>query len=64
MKEREIRTPNLNLLFCKVVVTNEGKIFLELKNGKRMEQMPIELFWAEIEDFTKGGMPKVNIAVE
>ena len=64
MKKMEIRTPNLNLLFCKVVVTDEGKIVLELKNGKHMEQMPIEMFLAEIEAFTQGGMPKFNIAVE
>lgn len=29
MKEREIRTANLNLLFCKGVVTSEGKNFLD-----------------------------------
>ncbi|MBR2407842.1 MAG: hypothetical protein IKB07_02685 [Lachnospiraceae bacterium] len=61
MKEKEIRTPKLNLLFCKVIVTAEKKIVLELKNGKRMEQVPIERFLAEIEDFTKGDIPKLDI---
>ncbi len=63
MREKEIRTPNLNLLFCKIVVTDEEKIVLELKNGKRMEQVPIDMFLAEIEAFTQGDMSKFNIAV-
>ena len=59
MMEREIRTPNLNLLLCKLVLTDEGKLVLELKNGKRVEQLPVETLYYEINNFLQGHVPKV-----
>lgn len=53
VKEKEIRTPNLNLLLCKIVLTEEGKLMLELKNGKRVEQLSVDAFLAEINDFAQ-----------
>lgn len=61
MREKEIRTPHLNLLFCKAVITDEEKLVLELKNGKRVEQLPMEEFLAEINSFTQGQTPKLHM---
>ena len=61
MREKEIRTPHLNLLLCKAVITDEGKLFLELKNGKRMERLPMEEFLVEINNFTQGQIPKLHM---
>lgn len=64
MKEKEIRTPNLNLLLCKVILTEEGKVMLEFKNGKRVEQLPMDVFVAEINDFTQECVAKIHITTE
>lgn len=64
MKEREIRTPNLNLLFCKAVLTDEGKLVLELKVGKRVERIPVEVLLNELNDFVQGSVPKLHIGIE
>lgn len=62
MKEKEIRTPQLNLLLCKIIMTEERELVLELKNGKRVEQLPLEALLAEFNDFLQGG--KLHIVVE
>lgn len=54
MRVKEIRTPHLNLLICKLVITDEGKMVLEFKNGKRVEQYPVEDFHREINSFKHG----------
>lgn len=64
MREMEIRTPNLNLLFCKVIITESGELVLELKNGKRVERIRLEQFVSEINDFTRGCSTKLNIITE
>ena len=51
MKEKEIRTPKLNLLLCKLLIMEDGKAMLEFKNGKREERIPVETFIAEVNDF-------------
>lgn len=51
MIEKEIRTPQMNLLFCKMIITDEGNKVLEIKNGKRVEQLPVEIFLAEINNY-------------
>ena len=60
MKEREIRTPNLKLLFCKAVLTDEGELVLELKAGKRVERMPVEVLITELNDFAQGSISKIT----
>lgn len=62
MKEKEIRTPQFNLLLCKMIMTEERELVLELKNGKRVEQLPLEALLAEFNDFLQGG--KLHIVVE
>ena len=62
MREHEIRTPHHNLLFCKVVINDDNKLVIETKNGKRVEQFPVEAFLAEINSFTNGVMPELHIA--
>lgn len=62
MTEKEIRTPKLNLLLCKMIITEERKLVLELKNGKRVEQLPLEAFLAEINAFMHED--KLHIIVE
>lgn len=62
MREHEIRTPYHNLLFCKVVLTEEKNYVIKFKNGKREEQFPLEDFLAEINNFTQGTMPELYIA--
>ncbi len=64
MKEREIRTPSYKLLFCKAIVTEEDKLVLELKNGKRIEQVPAETFFAEINRFMKESASKLHIEIK
>ena len=64
MREREIRTPDYNLLFCKAIITDEGRIFLEHKNGKRMEQIPIEVFLTEINGLIQGCSLKLHIEMK
>lgn len=64
MMEREIRTPCQKLLFCKLVFTNDRKLVLELKNGKRVEQLPIDVFLNEINNFAQECAPKLHIVVE
>jgi len=61
MREHEIRTPHHNLLFCKVVISDDKKLVIETKNGKRVEQFPMEAFLAEINSFTNGIMPELHI---
>lgn len=53
MKEKEIRTPKLNLLLCKLLVMDDGKAVLEFKNGKREERIPVDTFIAEVNDFVR-----------
>ena len=53
MIEREIRTPNLKLLLCKVISTESGNTVLEFKNGKRSEQISVEEFISQINDITQ-----------
>lgn len=62
MKEKEIRTPQFNLLLCKMIMTEERELVLELKNGKRVEQLPLEALLAEINEFMRGD--KLHIVVE
>lgn len=64
MREREIRTPNHNLMFCKAVLTEEGKVMLEFKNGKRSDRLSVEEFFAEINNFAQGCVPKLHIVTE
>ena len=64
MREKEIRTRELNLLFCKMILKEEGKVVLELKHGKRTEQIPIEELVAEINTFTQGCATKLHIVTE
>ena len=51
MNTPEIRTPTHKLLLCKIKVTDPTHIFLELKNGKREEAIPLESFIAQINEF-------------
>ena len=53
MREYEIRTPQLNLLICKVILTDDNRLLLEFKNGKRVERMPEEMFWDKIDTFVQ-----------
>lgn len=62
MKEKEIRTPQLNLLLCKIIMTEERELVLEFKNGKRVEQLPLEALLAEINEFMRG--EQLHIIVE
>ena len=64
MREKEIRTRELNLLFCKMILKEEGKVMMELKHGKRTEQIPIEELVAEINTFTQGCATKLHIVTE
>ena len=64
MREKEIRTPNLNMLLCKLVYTEKGEIVLELKNGKRSEQIAIKAFIEEINDFIQDCASKLHIGIE
>lgn len=64
MREKEIRTRELNLLFCNMILKEEGKVVLELKHGKRTEQIPIEELVAEINTFTQGCATKLHIVTE
>lgn len=54
MREKEIRTPKLKLLLCKLLVMEDGKAVLEFKNGKREERIPVDAFIAEVNDFVQG----------
>ena len=62
MREHEIRTPHYNLLFCKVVINDDNQLVIEIKNGKRVEQFPVEALLTEINGFTSGIMPELHIA--
>ena len=53
MRVREIRTLSHNLLVCKIIQTQQGEVVLEVKNGKRTEQLPLDRFLAEINCFTQ-----------
>ena len=53
MREYEIRTPQLNLLICKVILTDDNRLLLEFKIGKRVERMPEEMFWDKIDTFVQ-----------
>lgn len=64
MREREIRTPSYNLYFCKAIITDDEKLFLEFKNGKRVEQIPGETIIAEINDFMQGCSSKLHITMK
>ena len=60
IKEQEIRTENLNLLMCKLLLTEDNTLILELKNGKRTENMSLETLVRVINEFT-GHMPLLHI---
>ena len=51
----------MKLLFCKLIITDEGKKVIEIKNGKRVERFPVELFLAEINDFMQEESLKLHI---
>lgn len=60
IKEQEIRTENLNLLMCKMKLTEDNNLILELKNGKRIENMSLEALVRVINEFT-GHVPSLHI---
>lgn len=60
--EREIRTNDFNLLMCKMKLTEDNQLCFEIKNGKRVENLPLEVFVKKVNDFTDGKLPKLHIA--
>ncbi len=52
MKEtQEIRTSEQNLLLCKLKPANDDMANLEIKNGKRVDSLPLEEFIAQVNGF-------------
>ena len=52
MKEtQEIRTSEQNLLLCKLKSDKEDTANLEIKNGKRVDSLPLEEFIAQVNRF-------------
>ena len=64
MREREIRTPDYNLYFCKAIITDDKKLFFEFKNGKRVERIPAETILAEINDFMQECSSELHIEIK
>ena len=64
VKEQEIRTTQHNLLFCKMVLLENNRLVLELKNGKRIDYIPLETFVCEVNRFLNGQFPKLHMTVE
>lgn len=51
VKEREMRTPKLNLLICKMQLTEDNSLMFELKSGKRTECISLETLVRVINEF-------------
>lgn len=64
IKEQEIRTSQLNLLMCKMKLTETGQIEFELKNGKRTESISLDSFVENFNNFAQECAPKLHIVVE
>ena len=60
--DAEIRTTDLNLLMCKMKLTGDNQLCFEIKNGKRVEYLSLEVFVKKVNDFTDGKSPKLHIA--
>lgn len=61
-KEFEIRTPEGNFLVCVATVSEESLPVLETKHGKRIGQISVMDFVAQLNEFFKGSMPELYIA--
>ena len=64
IKEQEIRTKELNLLMCKMKLTEKGQLDFELKNGKRVERISLETFIENVNEFTEGCAPELHISMK
>ena len=53
MKEKDIRTKELNLLMCKMKLTDDHRVLLEIKNGKRTESIPLDYFLQVVNEFAE-----------
>lgn len=62
MRELEICTTNGSLLVCVATVNEEREPVLETKHGKRIGQISVTDFIAQLNDFFKGSMPELYIA--
>ena len=60
MKEtQEIRTSEQNLLLCKLKSDKEDTANLEIKNGKRVDSLPLEEFIAQVNRFLISKVKKI-----
>ena len=53
MKEKEIRTTNLDLLMFRLVLNDNNDMVMELKNGKRIDHIRYEDFCRIADRFLK-----------
>ena len=61
-KRYEIRTEKLNLKMCDIKLIDDNLMF-ELKNGKRVECIPLEKFVDDINKFAKDNNQKLHIVI-
>lgn len=59
--EKELRTNELNLLMCKMKLSENGTICFELKNGKREDYISLEDLVSEINQFALRTGTKLHI---
>lgn len=66
MAERgeELRTSKYNLLMCIINRDENGGVFLEFKNGKRKDYVPLEQFVEKINKFIEGYNTELHIVNE
>ena len=53
MKEREVRTKNLDLLMFRLIVNDDNDMIMEVKNGKRTDYIRYEDFCKMADEFWK-----------
>ena len=53
MKEREVRTKNLDLLMFRLIVNDDNDMIMEVKNGKRTDYIRYEDFRKMADEFWK-----------
>lgn len=57
----EIRTKKHNLLLGKIVMNEEKQVYLEVKNGKRVDYISLVCLMEQVNSSIENGMQKIQL---
>ena len=60
-KELEFRDKGYKLLWFKIILSNDYKVYITFKNGKRIAEYSLEDFVTEINQLLEGAKIKLKI---